>query len=104
MNRTFPTRLSLSGAFVRAGYQNGLRIYVGTIMMVGNAGNKRIRGCPQTNLLCRNTVRVAETALDAAYLGLFLSSLLLLGKGDFDRRTILKEKRKMLISPLTHTC
>jgi hypothetical protein len=62
--------------------------------MVGNAGNKRIRGCPQTHLLCRNTVRVAETALDAATLGLFLSSLLLLDTGDFDRRTILKGKKK----------
>ncbi len=35
-----------------------------------------------------NTVDVAGTALDAACLGLFLSSLLLLGAGDFDRRTI----------------
>ncbi len=63
-------------------------------MMVGNAGNKRICSCPQTHLLCRNTVRVAETALDAAYLGLFLSSLLLLDTGDFDRRTILKGEKK----------
>jgi hypothetical protein len=68
-------------------------------MLAGNAGNKRIRGCPQTHLLCRNTVRVAETALDAAYLGLFLSSLLLLGKGDFDLRTIgRKKKNKMHLS------
>jgi hypothetical protein len=63
-------------------------------MLAGNAGNKRIRGCPQTHLLCRNTVRVAETALDAAYLGLFLSSLLLLGKGDFDLRTMGRKKEK----------